>query len=159
MFRYNRNAGSLMRGAFVRGSFFMLRIQKLGEEGMEGTGNYIGNKGGRPRNPVKKDQLLGVKCSLIERKVIEGKAKLANLSVSEYLRTMGVIGKIDRLEKSIPKEVLQLTGTLNHLAANLNQIAKKRNGIEELNALERAGLQVQSGVLKKLAEQIKNYLK
>ena len=126
---------------------------------MEETGSYIRNKGGRPRQPVKKDQLLGVKCSLFERKVIEVKAKSADLSVSEYLRTMGVNGKIDRQEKSIPKEVLQLTGTINHLAANLNQIAKKRNGMDELNALERAGLQVQSGELKKLAEQIKNYLK
>ena len=126
---------------------------------MEETGSYIRNKGGRPRQPVKKDQLLGVKCSLFERKVIEVKAKSADLSVSEYLRTMGVNGKIDRQEKALPKEVLQLTGTINHLAANLNQIAKKRNGMDELNALERASLQVQSGELKKLAEQIKNYLK
>ncbi len=38
-----------------------------------------------------------------------------------------------------------MTGTFNHIAANLNQIAKKRNSGEELNALERASLKVQSG--------------
>lgn len=61
--------------------------------------------------------------------------------------------------KALPAEVLQLTGTLNHLAANLNQIAKKRNGIEQLDALERASLEVQSRDLKRPAEAIKNYLK
>ena len=79
--------------------------------------------------------------------------------MSEYLREMGLSGKIDRREKAIPKEILLLTGTLNHLAANLNQIARKRNGIEELNALERAGLEVQSRDLKKLAIEIRSYLK
>lgn len=61
--------------------------------------------------------------------------------------------------KVLPQEVLQLTGTLNHLAANLNKIAKKRNGIEQLNALERASLEVQSRDLKRLVETIKNYVK
>ena len=126
---------------------------------MEAVKTDIKNKGGRPKKEVKKDQLLSVKCSLIEREVIQAKAQITNISVSEYLRKMGLTGKIDRCEKILPKEVLQLTGTLNHLAANLNQIAKKRNGIEELNALERVGLQLQSRDLKKLAEEIKNYLK
>ena len=31
-------------------------------------------KGGRPTKAIKKDQLLGVKCSLIERKVIENQS-------------------------------------------------------------------------------------
>ncbi|GAA0524826.1 plasmid mobilization protein [Chitinophaga japonensis] len=112
---------------------------------------------GRPRKAVKKDQFLAIKCSLYERRIIEAKAKNANLSVSEYLRGIGMAGKIDRREKALPKQVLALTGTLNHLAANLNQIAKKRNGIEELTPLERAMLKVQSGDLKELASQIKMY--
>jgi hypothetical protein len=114
--------------------------------------------GGRPRKAVKKDQLLGVKCSLIERRVIEAKAKSVNLTVSEYLRQMGLTGKIDRQEKALPKEVLQLTGILNHLAANMNQIAKKRNTNEELNALERATLQRDGACLKQLAKDIKDCL-
>ena len=120
---------------------------------------YIKGKGGRPKKPLKKDQLLQLKCTLVDRKVIQAKAKLANLSVSEYLREMGLSGKIDRREKIFPKEILQLTGTINHLAANLNQIAKKRNGIDELNAFERVELKMQSDELKRLAEEIKKYLK
>ncbi|MBO9200232.1 hypothetical protein J7I42_08180 [Niastella sp. MAH-29] len=80
-------------------------------------------------------------------------------SVSEYLLTMGLTGKIDRREKVLPKEVLQLIGLLNHNAANLNQIAKKRNGIEPLTAFDRAELLIQSRDLKQLSESIKNYLK
>jgi hypothetical protein len=116
-------------------------------------------QGGRPRKAVKKDQTITVHCTIIELKLIVAKSKQAGYTASEYLCGVGVNGKIDMRSKALPKEVLQLTGALNHLAANLNQIAKKRNGIEELNALERAGLEVQSRDLKRLAEEIKNYLK
>lgn len=126
---------------------------------MEKEKTFTKNKGGRPKKVLKKDQLLQLKCTLVERKVIEAKAKLVNISVSEYLREMGLSGKIDRREKVIPKEVLQFTGTMNHLAANLNQIAKKRNGTDELNAFERSLLKIQSDEVKRLVEEIKNYLK
>lgn len=126
---------------------------------MEEVKTFIKGKGGRPKKALKKDQLLQTKCTLVDKKVIQAKAKLVNLTVSEYLRHMGLSGKIDRREKVIPKEVLQLTGTINHVAANLNQIAKKRNGIDELNAFERALLKTQSDELKRLTEEIKNYLK
>ncbi|MDR3712047.1 MAG: mobilization protein [Puia sp.] len=125
---------------------------------MEEQKTITKKKGGRPKKAVKKDQLLAVKCSLYERRAIEARAKSANLSISEYLREISLTGKIDRREKALPKEVLELTGTLNHMAANLNQIAKKRNGVEELNALERATLKVQSGELKGIAAQIKTFL-
>jgi len=126
---------------------------------METKKTHIKNKGGRPKKDIKKDQFLAIKCSLIERKVIEANAKMTNLTISEYLREIGLTGKIKRQEKIFPKEILQLTGTLNHLAENLNQIAKKRNGIEQLDAFERASLELQSQDLKRLAEEIKNYLK
>ncbi|HEX6429962.1 MAG TPA: mobilization protein [Niastella sp.] len=126
---------------------------------MEQNENIRKKKGGRPKKAIKKDQLLPVKCDKEERKKIETRAKSVNLSVSQYMREISLNGHIDRREIVFPKEVLQLAGTLNHLAANLNQIAKKRNGIEELNALERATLQIQSRDLKRLAEDIKNYLK
>lgn len=116
------------------------------------------NKGGRPTKAIKRDQLMAIKCTLYERKVIEARAKSANLSVSEYLREIGLTGKIDRRNKALPKEVLGFTAMLNHMAANLNQIAKKRNGIDELSPLERAELKVQSGQVKELATQIKSYL-
>jgi hypothetical protein len=126
---------------------------------METVAVKIKNKGGRPIKQVKQDNFIGVKCTLSEKKLLQEKAKVVGLSVSEYLRASGLKGQAVSKIKAIPPEVLQLTGTLNHLASNLNQIAKKRNGIEQLDAFERAGLEVQSRDLKKLAEAIKNYLK
>ena len=114
-------------------------------------------KGGRPLKAVKRNQLLGMKCTLIERRAIEAKAKSVNLFVSEYLREIALTGKIDRSTKALPKEVLQLMGTLNHLAANMNQIAKKRNRNESLNALERATLQYEAEQIKQLTRDIKTY--
>ena len=125
---------------------------------MEEQRTVTRNKGGRPKKAVKKDQILAVKCSLFERRAIEARAKSTNLTVSEYLREMALTGKIDIRRKTFPKEVLALGGTFNHIAANLNQIAKKRNSGEELNALERAELKVQSGELKALAVEVKSYL-
>ncbi len=125
---------------------------------MEEQKTITRNKGGRPKKAIKKDQLLAVKCSLLERKVIVARAKSAGLSVSEYLREIAMTGKIERYEKALPKEVLAHLGTINHLAANFNQIAKKRNGFDELNAMERAKLKVQSGELKDLSALIKSYL-
>ncbi|UKJ07931.1 plasmid mobilization protein [Solitalea lacus] len=116
------------------------------------------NKGGRPKKTVKKDQLLAVRCTLYERRIIEAKANSVSLSVSEYFREIAINGKVDKRLKVLPKEVLLFTATLNHLAANLNQIAKKRNGIEELSVLERAELKVQSTQAKELASAIKQYL-
>ena len=114
-------------------------------------------RGGRPKKPVKRDRQLAVMCTLVERTIIAHKAKTANLCISEYLRNLGVNGKIDMRKKALPAEVLKSIGTLNHMAANLNQIAKKRNGFDELNAIERAELQYLSGQFKELAKTIKNY--
>lgn len=125
---------------------------------MEGIEDNRKNKGGRPPKAVKRNQLMATKCTLFERKVMEAKAKSMGLTVSEYLREIGLTGKIDRRNKALPKEVLGFTATLNHLAANLNQLAKKRNSSDELSPLERAELKVQSGHIKGLALQIKNYL-
>jgi hypothetical protein len=140
--------------------FLMLRIRKnAADNTMQQQVEDRKRKGGRPKKAVKKDQLLGVKCSLIERKAIEAKAKSANLSVSEYLREMGLSGKIIQSEKALPKEVLQKIGTLNHIAANINQIAHKRNRGDELNAMERSILFHDSAEVRQTAKDIRNYLK
>jgi peptidoglycan hydrolase CwlO-like protein len=120
---------------------------------------YIKNKGGRPKKEIRRDQQLAVMCTMIERKVIEHKAKTTNCCISEYLRELALNRQVDRKIKTLPKEILQFTATLNHLAANMNQVAKKRNREESLNAIERAELNVLSEDIKKLAEQIKSSLK
>ncbi|HTN20451.1 MAG TPA: hypothetical protein VL125_08255 [Pelobium sp.] len=117
------------------------------------------NKGGRPRKEIKRDVYITIKCTPYEKKVIEAKAKAVHLNTSEYLRDLGLKGKVDLKNRSLGKEILSMTGTLNHLAANLNQVAKKRNSLDELNPLERARLNVQSNEVKQLAILIKEKLK
>jgi hypothetical protein len=124
---------------------------------MEEEQGHNKNKGGRPKKEIKRDQQLAVMCTLIERKIIEYKAKQANCCISEYLRELALKGQVDRKIKIIPKEILQLSATLNHIAANLNQIAKKRNREEDLDAIERAELNILSNGLKTIAVQIKTY--
>lgn len=126
---------------------------------MEEQQTYRRNKGGRPKKEIRRDQLLSMKCSLEERKIIEKRTQDLQLSVSEYLRELGLNGKIVSRNKALPREVLLLTATLNHLAANINQIAKKRNGMDELSTLERVNLKVQSLELKELAATIKALMK
>ena len=122
------------------------------------TGNT--SKGGRPRKVVKRDQLLGVKCNLLERKAIEHKAKNAALSVSEYLRELGLNSvATTRKQKSLPKEVLLCTATLNHLAANINQIAYRRNRGDAITVRERLELLQLEMEIKAVLATIKSYLK
>ena len=118
------------------------------------------SKGGRPRKTVKHDQLLGLKCTLLERKAIEHKAKENMLSVSEYLRELGLNSvATTRKQKSLPKEVLLFTATLNHLAANINQIAYRRNRGDLITAFERLELLQLAIEIKGLFATIKSYLK
>jgi hypothetical protein len=124
---------------------------------MESGKDYKKHKGGRPRKEVKRDEQLAVMCTLIERTIIEHKAKSVNLSVSEFLRTLALKGQVDSRKKALPKEVLQGIANVNHIAANVNQIAKKRNSFDELNAIERAELQWIVGQLKHFIKDIRNY--
>lgn len=125
---------------------------------MNQSKTYKKNKGGRPKKDIKRDQQLAVMCTMAERNIIESKAKSVNISVSEFLRTIGLGGQLDRKIRVLPKEVLLFTATLNHLAANMNQLAKKRNQNDELNAIERAELTLLSNDIKNLAIEIKNSL-
>lgn len=118
----------------------------------------IRKKGGRPKKAICRDQQLAVMCTLAERKIIEEKAKAASISNSEFLRSIGLKGQADKRIKVLPKEILLFTATLNHLAANINQVAKKRNSFDELNAIERAELNLLSEQIKQLAKDIKNHL-
>jgi len=116
-------------------------------------------KNGRPKKAIRRHLKMTVMCNAVERMVIKHKAKMLGLTVSEYLRKIGYEGQVDRTIKTLPKEVLQLTGDLNHMAANINQIAHKRNRGEELNAMERAELNVLAGKIKEVVILIKAYLK
>ncbi len=124
---------------------------------MQQQKEFVRSKGGRPKKPVKRNQSLTVKCTIIERKAIERKAKESSFTVSEYLRNIGLAGKIDRREKLIPKEILEYKGTLNHMAANLNQLAKKMNNNEALNEHDWKGLYELGKVVKQHVENAEKY--
>jgi Mobilization protein NikA len=115
------------------------------------------NKGGRPVKAVKRNYMVGVKCSYLEKVAIQSKAKEQGLTASEYLRELGIHCKIVRRHKSLPKEVLSLRASLHHIGANLNQIAKKRNSFDELTALERAELFTISKSIKQLTGQMTQF--
>ena len=117
------------------------------------------NKGGRPSKAIKRNKPLTVKCTAIERAIIVSKAKKVNQTVSEYLRTLGLSCNPVMIVKAIPKEVLALCGALNHLDGLLNQVAKKRNSNDELNALERADLKLLEMRIKEIVEAIKISIK
>jgi hypothetical protein len=117
------------------------------------------NKGGRPKVAVKRDEALTVMCNLEEKKNIMENAKISNVPVSVFLRELGLKGRVKTKIKTLPREVLQITGTLNHLAANINQIARKRNKGESLNAIDRALLNKEVRELQTVVKEIKTAIK
>ncbi|WP_300600940.1 mobilization protein [Niabella sp.] len=117
------------------------------------------NKGGRPKKSVKRSYRLRVACTALELQIIETKAKQVQLTVSEFLREAAFNSHIDTRQKTLPKEVLNFTGQLNHLAANVNSLAYKNNAAQAFNAFERTELRQLAAQLKELAEAIKNSLK
>ena len=115
------------------------------------------NKGGRPAKGIKRNITITVHCSAFEKRILLEKSKDFGITLSEYLRQTGLDHKIIRHRKDYPREALILNGMLNHIAANLNQIAKKRNSGEELGAYRRTQLEELSEQLHLLTQQIRNY--
>lgn len=115
------------------------------------------NKGGRPKKAIVRNLSVHVSCNLLERKTIELKAKSARLTVSEYLRAVAITSHIDITQKTLPKEVLLLAGTLNHVAANLNQFVKLNNQGYNFNAMERAECKVLIQTIEKVVTEIRGY--
>lgn len=118
------------------------------------------NKGGRPKKALSRTFRLRVACNKDELSIIKEKAEQTQISVSEFLRTAATGIHIDtRRNKALPKEVLQVTARLNHLAANINSLAYKNNRAENFNAVERAELKYLAEQVQQLTNDIKNYLK
>ncbi len=94
------------------------------------------NKGGRPKKTVKRSYRLRVACNLLELKVIQLKAEKSQITVSEFLREAACNAHIDICQKTLPKDVLELTGNLNHLAANIIHWPIKTTGWKILMPLK-----------------------
>jgi hypothetical protein len=114
------------------------------------------NKGGRPKVAHKKSEALSVMCNLLEKKIIQANARNVGKTVSVFLRDLGLHNRAAIRVRTLPRAVLQLTGTLNHIAANINQLAKKRNKGDDLNGMERALLNQEVRSLQTLVKEIKN---
>lgn len=114
------------------------------------------NKGGRPKKAIKRDQQLATMCSVTERIIIEYKAKKSGCSTSQFLRELALRGQVVSKTKAIPKDFSSMISTLNHMAANLNQLAKKNNRGDSLNASEKIQLNEMADDLKKFIQNIKN---
>lgn len=121
----------------------------------ETTNQKSRNKGGRPKKKDKRDQQFAVMCTLQERELIEQKAKQHNCPVSVWLRSVALQGQTGSLKKVFPREVLLFTATLNHIAANINQLTKKHNQYQLFSAAEITQLQDLITALKQLAAEIK----
>jgi len=115
-------------------------------------------RGGRPKVLHKKREALSVMFNLLEKKIIQVNARNSGRSVSVFLRELGLNGRVNMKVKSLPKSVLQLIGTLNHTAANLNQIAKKRNRGDDLDPVERALLNQEVRGLQSIVMEIKKHV-
>lgn len=141
------------------------RIQKVSQQKekvrmmqTDSKGKNNRNKGGRPRAIQKRDQQLAVMCTMEERELIGQKARASNLPVSAWLRTVALQGQTGSPKKTIPKEILLISATLNHTAANINQLTKKHNQYQLFSDAEITMLNQFITELKQLATQIKKSL-
>jgi len=116
------------------------------------------NKGGRPKKAIQRSHRLRVACSALELEIIEGKAKQVQLTISEFLREAALNSQIVTRQKTLPKEVLEFTAQLNHLAANINSLAYKNNAAQIFNPFERLELKQLAADVKQLAQDIKSFL-
>jgi hypothetical protein len=132
-------------------------IDKIGVNKADATKNRI-RKGGRPKVSHKRREALSVMCNLLEKKIIQVNARNSGRSVSVFLRDLGLNGRVNIKVRSLPRSVLQLIGTLNHTAANLNQIARKRNRGDDLDPVERALLNQEVRGLQSIVQEIKRYM-
>ena len=98
-----------------------------------------------------------VNFTTAEKRYIEIRARDAGLSVSGYLREIG-LKDFPGKEKTLPFEVLAFNGQLSQIIGFLEIIARKRLDNEDLDSLQRAELTFRLKEVKLLIENIKSYL-
>ena len=80
------------------------------------------HSGGRPKKPVKRDIVKGVRFTKAEYYVLKQKAAKAGIGISLFIRQMVINGKIKPL---LDEEERQFVRQLIGMANNLNQLTKK----------------------------------
>ena len=115
------------------------------------------NKGGRPKVQVQRNYKVTIHCTLLEKSIIEGKARSSNQKTSEYSRNMAIQGKL--IIKTYPKEILSITSNLSHIAANIHNISRKLNFNQILSFDEYDEIQKLPEIISSLNTYIKDTLK
>ena len=87
----------------------------------EAADKTIKNKGGRPELKIKRDTSINVRLTSLERILIEGKAKQAQLSPTDWFRKAAKIAKV---HARITPEDMKVLHILAGMANNLNQLTK-----------------------------------
>ena len=80
------------------------------------------HSGGRPKKPVKRDIIKGVRFTKAEYYVMKQKAAKAGIGISLFIRQTAINGKIKPL---LDEEERQFVRQLVGMANNLNQLTKK----------------------------------
>ncbi|MHB8208028.1 plasmid mobilization protein [Mucilaginibacter sp.] len=79
------------------------------------------NKGGAPKKKIKREEHVMVRLTVTERFLIENKAKLASMKLSDWFRSAAKSAKIVPRLSSEDRSILHM---LAGMANNINQIAK-----------------------------------
>lgn len=85
-------------------------------------------KGGRPKKPVRRERVTGIRLTKAEEFIVRQKAAKAGMRLSAYIREMAIRGKVKaRMTEEERHFVRQLIG----MSTNLNQLAQRahREGI------------------------------
>jgi hypothetical protein len=89
---------------------------------MKSEGEQNKHAGGRPKKPVKRETVTGVRLSKVEYFLVKRKAEKAGLGITVYIRQMALTGQvIGRMSEEDRKIIRQFVGISN----NLNQLTKK----------------------------------
>ena len=80
------------------------------------------HSGGRPKKPIKRDIVKGIRFTKSEFFVVKEKAAKAGIGISSFIRQMAINGKIKPL---LDEEERQFVRQLVGIANNLNQLTKK----------------------------------
>jgi hypothetical protein len=108
-------------------------------------------------NTHRKSTYVMLRCTPTEKRYIKIRARDAGLSVSVFLRDMGLKDSPEK-RKTLPPEVLAFIGQLSQIIGTLEIIARKRLDNEDLDGLERAELNFRAKEVKILIKDIKSYL-
>ena len=102
--------------------FFSRWSQKKLQRKMTSEETITTHSGGRPKKPVKRDIVKGIRFTKSEFFVVKQKAAKAGIGISSFIRQMAINAKIKPL---LDEEERQFVRQLIGIANNLNQLTKK----------------------------------